>query len=124
MSQVRIGYAFVAGRSQENARALLAAAGRAGYDAKVVKTTDGGYIVPAVVVDALADSPDVSDETPDKEDAPAAPPEETREADTFDPHAAKYTELKAEASRRGLSGAGTKDELIARLTKSAATEEG
>lgn len=45
------GHAFVAQRSRQNARVLLAAARRLGYPASVVRATDGGYVVPEQVAE-------------------------------------------------------------------------
>lgn len=45
--------AFVGPRSRETARKLIDAAGEVGLSAKVIKTTNGGYLVPTEVVDYL-----------------------------------------------------------------------
>lgn len=52
MSDINEGEAFIAGRSQANAAAVLAAAEAAGVDASLVRTSSrGGYIVPEAVAD-------------------------------------------------------------------------
>lgn len=43
--------AYVAGLNQENARKLLDRAHELGLPASVVRTVDGGFIVPAVLVE-------------------------------------------------------------------------
>lgn len=48
---VRVGEAFIYGRTRDNARAILAAANRVGVDQRAVRTTDTGFIVPASVAD-------------------------------------------------------------------------
>lgn len=45
--------AFVGPRSREMARKLIDAAGEVGLSPKVIKTTNGGYLVPVEVVDYL-----------------------------------------------------------------------
>lgn len=50
MSSISEGEAFVGPRSPEKARELLDLAEKAGLDASVVRTTMGGYIVPADLV--------------------------------------------------------------------------
>lgn len=62
--------AFVAGLTQENAQRLIERAKELGLPVSVIKTTDGGFIVPAVVA----------------EDSPATPPTppEPDEDDTAD----------------------------------------
>jgi hypothetical protein len=46
MTNIPDGYGFVAGRSRETAKAILAAAEAAGVDAALVRTVTGGYIAP------------------------------------------------------------------------------
>lgn len=122
MARVRPGFAFVAGRSKDNASALLAAATRAGRDPSAVKTVDNGYIVPEDVLDALAESPGIDDDDPAEQDQEPAgegrhslDDEKTPREKPFDVEAASYPQLKSEAKRRGLSGKGTREELTARL---------
>lgn len=51
MVTLHAGEAFVAGRSRENARALLDQAAERGEDPSVVRATVGGYIVPESFLD-------------------------------------------------------------------------
>lgn len=48
-STIPEGYGFIAGRGREKALAALAAADEAGIDQTLVRTTEGGYIVPLAV---------------------------------------------------------------------------
>lgn len=50
---LRPGWTFVNGKNPETARALLAAADRAGVSQDLVRTTHTGYTVPDEVADAL-----------------------------------------------------------------------
>jgi sialic acid synthase SpsE len=50
MTNIPEGYGFVAGRSRENAKAILAAAKAAGVDAALVQTTLDGYLAPEAAV--------------------------------------------------------------------------
>lgn len=59
--------AFVAGLTQENARRLIDRAKSLGLPASVVRTTDGGFIVPAVVAE---DGPAQVPTEPEPEDVP------------------------------------------------------
>lgn len=52
---MRVDQAFIPGRSRENARKVLAAAKKAGVDVQQVRTVDGGYFVPAKVLEALSE---------------------------------------------------------------------
>lgn len=45
------GFALIAGRGRDNARAALKAADDAGLEANVVRATTGGYLVPVKVLD-------------------------------------------------------------------------
>lgn len=57
--------AFVAGLTQENAQRLIERAKELGLPVSVIKTTDGGFIVPAVVAE---DSPATPPTPPEPED--------------------------------------------------------
>lgn len=83
--------AYVAGLTQENARKLLDRAAELGLPASVVKTVDGGFIVPGVLVEddpkpaltgtgAREDEPDGDDTAPEPEDEPTPEPEPEPEA--------------------------------------------
>lgn len=50
MTNIPEGYGFVAGRSRENAKAILAAAKAAGVDVSLVQTTLDGYLAPEAAV--------------------------------------------------------------------------
>jgi hypothetical protein len=50
MANIPEGYGFVAGRSRENAKAILAAAKAAGVDVSLVTTTADGYLAPEAAV--------------------------------------------------------------------------
>jgi sialic acid synthase SpsE len=50
MTNIPEGYGFVAGRSRENAKAILAAAKAAGVDVNLVQTTLDGYLAPEAAV--------------------------------------------------------------------------
>lgn len=50
---MKVNEGFVPGRSRENARKVLAAAKKAGVDVREVRTVDGGYSVPAKVLEVL-----------------------------------------------------------------------
>jgi hypothetical protein len=135
---MRVGDAFVAGRSPEAARALLTAAVRLGLDPAVVRTTDGGYIVPEEVADELGNAPGVDVEVevaePGTEDTEHAEvkvggdedseeiekaaeeiADEIHDGPVFDVDAATYPQLRSEAKGRGLDTTGTAEELRARL---------
>lgn len=65
--------AYVAGLTQENASKLLDRAHELGLPASVVRTVDGGFIVPAVLVeDAPAPAPEPVQEETDGELVPRA----------------------------------------------------
>jgi hypothetical protein len=84
MTNIPEGYGFVAGRSRENAKAILAAAKAAGVDTALVQTTLDGYLAPEAAVKQYEgknfDAPDdaekvelTGDEAPEKtwtDDAP------------------------------------------------------
>jgi hypothetical protein len=136
-----MGYTYVHGRSRDNARALLDAARRLGLDPSTVRTRDGGYEVPNAIADELANAPGVDEDAtpsdlqaaPDSADRPTAhgtPGDgqggsssasghvDPGPSEGFDPQTAGYNELKAEAARRfgPGAGAGSKEELIAKLS--------
>lgn len=48
-----IGETFVAGKDRDTARALLAAADDLGIDRMVVRTANGGFVVPDAVYDRM-----------------------------------------------------------------------
>jgi hypothetical protein len=48
---LRMGEMYVSGRDGETARALLAAADRAGVDQHTVRTVEDGFIIPETVGD-------------------------------------------------------------------------
>ncbi len=50
MTDIPDGYGFVAGRSRENAKAILAAAEAAGVDVNLVRTVGDGYLAPEAAV--------------------------------------------------------------------------
>jgi len=50
MTDIPDGYGFVAGRSRENAKAILAAAKAAGVDVSLVRTVADGYMAPEAAV--------------------------------------------------------------------------
>jgi hypothetical protein len=50
MANIPEGYGFVAGRSREHAKAILAAAKAAGVDPSLVQTTLDGYLAPEAAV--------------------------------------------------------------------------
>jgi hypothetical protein len=50
MTNIPDGYGFVAGRSRETAKAILAAAEAAGVDPGLVQTIAGGYLAPEKAV--------------------------------------------------------------------------
>lgn len=50
MTNIPDGYGFVAGRSRENAKAILDAARAAGVDPGLVRTAEGGYLAPVAAV--------------------------------------------------------------------------
>jgi hypothetical protein len=52
MTDIPDGYGFVAGRSRENAKAILAAAEAAGVDVNLVQTVADGYLAPEAAVTA------------------------------------------------------------------------
>lgn len=53
MANIPDGQVFVAGRVRENVVRLLEIASELGIDQNVVKTTAGGYVVPAAVADVF-----------------------------------------------------------------------
>lgn len=72
--------AYVAGLNQENARRLLDRAHEMGLPASVVRTVDGGFIVPAVLVENNESADDTSEEESDTTSEPKARKSTTRRA--------------------------------------------
>lgn len=76
MANISDGNAFVAGRSVERVRRLLALSDELGIDQRLVQTRTGGYEVPAAVADAF--EKEQADAASTKEAAPKAAPKATR----------------------------------------------
>lgn len=74
--------AYVAGLTKDNARMLLDRAKELGLPASVVKTVDGGFIVPAVLVEDDPKAKAEPDTETEDETAPDAPEDDDTEADT------------------------------------------
>jgi hypothetical protein len=72
--------AYVAGLNQETARKLLDRANELGLPASVVRTVDGGFIVPAVLVDDPGDDAETNTPEPDAEPDDAPEPETENKA--------------------------------------------
>jgi len=78
MTNIPEGYGFVAGRSRENAKAILAAAKAAGVDTSLVQTVLDGYLAPEAAIrqyegknfEAPAESPEQELPEEGAEDAP------------------------------------------------------
>jgi hypothetical protein len=66
---INVAEVFVAGLTQANARRLIDRAHEVGLPASVVRTVDGGFIVPTVVAEESAPTPTTP--TPEPEPAPA-----------------------------------------------------
>lgn len=69
---IAVAEVYVAGLTQANARALIDRAHQVGLPASVVRTVDGGFIVPAVVAEESAPTPT----TPTPEPEPTEPARE------------------------------------------------
>lgn len=76
MANIADGNAFVAGRSVERVRRLLALSDELGIDQRLVQTRPGGYEVPAKVADAFEAEQAAGEKT--EEAAPKAAPKATR----------------------------------------------
>jgi hypothetical protein len=77
--------AFVSGRSAAQARRLLDAAKDLDLDPRLVRTTDGGYIVPSEIVDHLEGPSEPVLEEPDLEGTEQVPAEPDAESDAETP---------------------------------------
>lgn len=73
--------AYVAGLTKDNARMLLDRAKELGLPASVVKTVDGGFIVPAVLVDDDPKAKAEPESETEDETAPDAPEDDDTEAE-------------------------------------------
>lgn len=74
--------AYVAGLTQENASKLLDRAHELGLPASVVRTVDGGFIVPGVLVEDPEPTPEPTPEPEPEAPAPKARRTTTRKAAT------------------------------------------
>ena len=65
---------FFGPRSREHARLLLDAAEKVGVDQRLIRTTNGGYLVPQEVLDFINDLPKEGEVVEPKEEAEAETP--------------------------------------------------
>ena len=114
MTNIPDGYGFVAGRSRDNAKAILAAAEKAGVDVNLVATVADGYIAPEAAVLAY-EGKTAKEKAPSEE--PAEKPEGTPDG-TW-----KNAEIEDWAADNGvdLGGATKKADMLSAI--SAATKE-
>lgn len=103
------GTALISGRSRERARQALAAAEAVGLEASVVRTTEGGYLVPEAVAQYIegtwkdeaeapveAESPTVGEVQPPVEEKPAPKPRRSRKKKSEDTGSEGTSEDKKE----------------------------
>jgi hypothetical protein len=118
MTDIPDGYGFVAGRSRENAKAILAAAKAAGVDVNLVQTVMGGYIAPEAAVTEFEnsnfDAPQPVKEEEVESSGDAAPDESWKNAD-----------IKAWAEDHGvdLGDATKKADMLAAISVADTKEE-
>lgn len=73
MTNIPDGYGFVAGRSRENANAILTAAREAGVDVSLVQTVGDGYIAPEAAVKAYERTLSGATDEPEPAQTPTEP---------------------------------------------------
>jgi hypothetical protein len=116
MANIPEGYGFVAGRSREHAKAILAAAKAAGVDQSLVQTTLDGYLAPEAAVKAFEGK---------NFDAPAED-EKVGLSDTSVPDDSwKNADIKAWAEAHGvdLGDATKKADMLAAISTADTKEE-
>lgn len=112
MTNIPDGYGFVAGRSRENAKAILAAAEKAGVDVSLVTTVADGYLAPEAAVEAFENRNQPTQEKAPSKESTGAPDESWKNADI---------EQYAEENGIDLGGATKKADMLSAI--SAATKE-
>lgn len=116
------GFAFVEGRSRDNARALLAAADEVGISQYTVKAVDGGYLAPVEVAEAYTNpSPEPDEEETEASEEPATETEEAAVPDDSWKNA--DIEAYAEANKIDLGDATKKADMLAAISAVKEEEE-
>jgi hypothetical protein len=113
MTNIPDGYGFVAGRSREHAKAILAAAEAAGVDKALVQTVADGYLAPEAAVRQYEGKTLGADEEPEK--GPSEVPDESW----------KNADIKTWAEDHGvdLGDATKKADMLAAISSADTKEE-
>jgi len=142
MTNIPDGYGFVAGRSRETAKAILAAAEAAGVDPALVRTVADGYLAPEDAVrkyeggDESAapeegEQPESEQEEgeqpePEQEESPEEPDEKVELSEPKRPDSSwKNSDIKTWARENGvdLGDATSKTDMLAAISDADTEEE-
>jgi hypothetical protein len=125
MTNIPEGYGFVAGRSRENAKAILAAAEKAGVDPSLVSTVIGGYLAPEAAVIAYENRNNPTEEKAPSEEPAEEEPDAGSDEDGYYGPDRSWSNADIEAYARDnnidLGGATKKADMLSAI--SAATKE-
>lgn len=105
MNKIPEGYGFIAGRGRETAQAALAAAEKAELEPSAVRTVQGGFVVPAAVLEVYEADNFGDAAEPAKRSQAATSDQEESSGDAGD--AGEATETKSTKGRKSTKKAGT-----------------
>ena len=123
MTNIPEGYGFVAGRSRENAKRILAAAKAAGVDVALVQTTLDGYLAPEAAVREYEGKNFEKSDTPEPFEGEPGPGGEEPPAEAVPDESWKNAAIVDYAAHHeiDLGGATKKADMLSAI--SAATKE-